>query len=44
MPFLVHAMSLTDLFVVLAAPFISAGMRAAELPFRWAPIDSKQLP
>jgi len=42
--FLDHAMALTELFVVLAAPFIAAGVHAGELPFRWAPIDSKQLP
>ncbi len=42
--FLEHSMTLTDLFVALAAPYVAAGGRAVELPFHWDPIDSKQLP
>jgi hypothetical protein len=42
--FLEHSMTLTDLFVGLAAPYVAGGARAAELPFWWDPIDSKQLP
>lgn len=42
--FLEHAATLSDLFVELALAHLTQGDRLAELPFRWAPIDTVRLP
>src|SRR5689334_19045923 len=42
--FLEHAATLSDLFVELALAHLTRSGRLAELPFRWAPIDTVRLP
>jgi hypothetical protein len=39
-----HALSLTDLFVALAAPYIQGGVAVRDFPFRWDVTEDTHLP